>query len=73
MKNIFTKKKLAAAIVTTTAVVTAGVAQATDYSAEIGAAATDSQSNVALVVGGVIAIAVIGFGVNTVVNWFKKP
>ena len=57
------------------AVVAAGssvAANAADYSTQISAAGTEANANQALVMGAVIALAVIGFGVTALVSWMRK-
>ena len=63
------KARVAAAL---SAVVASGQSFAADYSTEIGAATTDGTANVALVIGGVIAVAILGFGVGRMLNWFGR-
>lgn len=51
---------------------TSVVAQAADYSAQIGTAATDGTSNVTAVIAAVIGVAILGFGVGSMMGWFKR-
>ena len=44
---------------------------AVDLSTEITAATTESTSNLTLAIGGVITLAILGFGVRAVVKWFN--
>lgn len=48
------------------------VAQAEDYTTQIGLAATDGNTNVIAVIAAVIGIAILGFGVASMLGWFKK-
>lgn len=47
-------------------------AHAEDYSTLITAADTDAQGNVTLVIGAVIGLAILGFGVGHMLGWFRK-
>lgn len=44
---------------------------AADYTAEIGAAATEANANLTAVILGVVALAALGFGVGRLLGWFK--
>ena len=48
------------------------VAQAEDYTAQIATAATDGNANMLAVIGAVIALAIIGFGVGRMLGWFGR-
>ncbi len=63
------KARLTAAL---SAVAASGQSFAADYSSEITAATTDGTANVALAIGGVIAVAVLGFGVGRMLGWFGR-
>ena len=43
-----------------------------DQTAAITTAQTEGTANVTAVIGAVLAIAILGFGVNALLNWFKK-
>ena len=45
---------------------------AEDYTAMIGTASTDGTANVAAVIGAVIAVAILGFGVGRMLGGFGK-
>jgi hypothetical protein len=47
-------------------------ANAADLTTQIGTAATEGTGNVTAVIAAVIAIAILGFGVNAVLGWFRK-
>jgi len=47
-------------------------ANAADLTTEIAAAGTEGTGNVTAVIAAVIAIAILGFGVNAVLTWFRK-
>jgi hypothetical protein len=46
--------------------------QAEDYTAQIATAATDGNANMLAVIGAVIALAIIGFGVGRMLGWFGR-
>ena len=71
MKNIL-KNKMAKAGLVLTSVAMSASAFAADYTTEITAAQTDGQTNVAAVIGAVILIAITGFGVGSMLGWFKR-
>jgi hypothetical protein len=48
------------------------VAQAEDYTAQITTASTDGNANMLAVIGAVIALAIIGFGVGRMLGWFGR-
>ncbi|MCW8345976.1 hypothetical protein MD535_08140 [Vibrio sp. ZSDZ65] len=45
---------------------------AVDYTAEIGTAVSESQTNVTAVVLGVISVAAVGFGAGLLVKWLGR-
>jgi hypothetical protein len=45
---------------------------AADQTALIATAVTEGSSNVTAVIAGVIGIAILGFGVHKMLNWFGK-
>lgn len=45
---------------------------AADYSEQINGAVSDASGNQSLVIGGVITVAVIGFGVAAMLGWFHR-
>jgi hypothetical protein len=47
-------------------------AVAADYTTEISAASTEGTTNVTAVIVGVIGIAILGFGVSSMISWFKR-
>ena len=53
------------------ALVVAG-AQAADYTSQITTASTDGSANVTAVIAAVIGIAILGFGVGSMMGWFKR-
>jgi hypothetical protein len=53
------------------ALVAAG-AQAADHTALITTASTEGGANVVAVIGAVIGIAILGFGVSAMISWFKR-
>jgi len=70
MQNLKTNLKRGAV-----ALVAAGssvAVNAADYTTQIGAAGTEANTNQAAVMGAVIALAVIGFGVTALVSWMRK-
>lgn len=71
MKNIL-KSKLAAAGVVASSVVASGSAFAADYTTQITAAGTEGNTNVLAVIGAVIGLAILGFGVGHMLGWFKR-
>lgn len=50
----------------------AGGAMAADYSDQINAVVADGQSNLTLVVTGVIGLAAITFAVGALVSWLRR-
>lgn len=66
-KNV--KSKTAAALVLLAA---SGASFAEDYTTQITAAQTDGSTNVIAVIGAVIGIAILGFGVSSMIAWFKR-
>jgi hypothetical protein len=46
--------------------------QAADLTTQIATASTEGTGNVTAVIAAVIAIAILGFGVNAVLGWFRK-
>jgi len=58
---------LSVALLTTTSTIAA------DYTTQIASANTDGSANVTAVIAAVIGIAILGFGVKTMMNWFNKP
>jgi hypothetical protein len=67
--NMKTSKKIALALVTTGV---SGASMAADLTTQITAASTEGTGNVTAVIAAVIAIAILGFGVNAVLGWFRK-
>ena len=47
-------------------------ANAADLTTQIGTASTEGTGNVTAVIAAVIGIAILGFGVNAVLSWFRK-
>lgn len=64
------KNKSKAIALGATALLASTATIAADYSTQITAAETDGTSNVTLVIGACIAIAVLGFGVRSMLSWF---
>ncbi|WP_042149676.1 MULTISPECIES: hypothetical protein [unclassified Pseudoalteromonas] len=71
MKNIL-KNKMAKAGLVLTSVTASSVAFAQDYTTQITAASTEGNTNVLAVIGAVIGIAILGFGVGSMLGWFKR-
>lgn len=71
MKNIL-KNKMAKAGLVLTSVAASGSAFAADYTTQITAAGTEGNTNVLAVIGAVIGIAILGFGVGSMLGWFKR-
>jgi hypothetical protein len=46
--------------------------QAADYTTQIATASTDGTGNVTAVIAAVIGIAILGFGVGSMMGWFKR-
>jgi len=69
MKN--SNKFLKTALVSS-ALVGSFSAFAADYTTEITSASSEATGNSTAVITAVIAIAVIGFGVGSLLGWFKK-
>ena len=55
-----------------TALLASGASFAEDYTTQITAAQTDGSTNVIAVIGAVIGIAILGFGVSSMIAWFKR-
>lgn len=55
-----------------TAILVNSVAYAADYTTEIAAASTEGTTNVTAVIVGVIGVAILGFGVGSMLGWFKR-
>ncbi|MBG9999452.1 hypothetical protein I6E72_10880 [Pseudoalteromonas sp. NSLLW24] len=70
IKNLSNKKVVL--ISAATAVLVNFTATAADYTAEIATASTEGTTNVTAVIVGVIGIAILGFGVNAMISWFKR-
>ncbi|RJG36970.1 hypothetical protein [Motilimonas pumila] len=70
MKNLL--KKHAPKLAVIGASLTTVSAQAADYTAEIAAASTEANLNQTTMVGAVIALAAIGFGVYYLISWLKR-
>jgi len=66
------KNKMAKAGLVLTSVTASGAAFAQDYTTEITAAATEGNANVLAVIGAVIGIGILGFGVGSMLGWFKR-
>jgi len=66
------KARLGAALTAIAAMSSSVAVQAADYTADIGTAATDGSGNVTATIAAVITIAILGFGVNAMITWFKK-
>ena len=49
-----------------------GTSFAENYTEQIGAAVTDGTGNVTAVIAGVIAVAILGFGVGKMLGWFGR-
>jgi len=54
------------------ALMISGGAFAADYTSQISTASTDGSANVTAVIAAVIGIAILGFGVGSMMGWFKK-
>jgi UDP-N-acetylmuramate-alanine ligase len=67
-KNAKSKAALALSLVAGSSFVT----QAADYTTQITAAGTDGTTNVTAVIAAVIGIAILGFGVASMLGWFRK-
>jgi hypothetical protein len=67
-KNAKSKAALALSLVAGSSFVT----QAQDYTTQITAAGTDGTTNVTAVIAAVIGIAILGFGVASMLGWFRK-
>jgi len=71
MKNIL-KNKMAKAGLVLTSVAASGSAFAADYTGQITTAQTEGSGNVTAVIAAVIGIAILGFGVGSMLGWFKR-
>jgi hypothetical protein len=49
-----------------------GASFAEDHTALITTASTEGSTNVLAVIGGVIGIAILGFGVSAMISWFRR-
>jgi hypothetical protein len=65
-KNAKSVTALSVALLTTTSTIAA------DYTTQIATANTDGSANVTAVIAAVIGIAILGFGVKAMMNWFTK-
>lgn len=73
MKIISTVRKFAAPVaVVTSAAVASTSAFAVDIATEFAAAKTQAEANVDLVVVGVVALALLTFGVGALLSWARK-
>ena len=59
-------------VVGSTAMLASGASFAEDHTALIGTAATEGSTNVLAVIAGVIGIAILGFGVKSMIAWFNR-
>lgn len=72
MKNLNSVKTFGKkSAVALTAMGTSIAANAADYTAEIGKAGTEGSANLTAVIGAVIAMAVVGFGVSALLKWMR--
>jgi len=72
MKKFIMNKKNQLVAVVTLAATSSGAVTAADYTADIATAVTDGTGNVTAVIAGVIAIAILGFGVGKMLGWFNR-
>lgn len=73
MKIITQVRKYAAPVaVVTSAVVASSSAFAVDIATEFAAAKTQAEGNIDLVVVGVVALALLTFGVGALLSWARK-
>lgn len=73
MKIINAVRKYAAPVaVVTSAAVASSSAFAVDIATEFAAAKTQAEANVDLVVVGVVALALLTFGVSALLSWARK-
>lgn len=73
MKYINMVRKYAAPVaVVTSAVVASSSAFAVDIAAEFAAAKAQAEANMDLVIVGVVALALLGFGVAALLAWARK-
>jgi hypothetical protein len=54
------------------ALLASGASFAEDHTALITTASTEGSTNVLAVIGGVIGIAILGFGVSAMISWFRR-
>ena len=70
--SVQAKNKSKALVAGGTAFMASAGAMAADHSALIGTAVTEGSGNVTAVIAGVIAIAILSFGVGAMILWFRK-
>lgn len=66
------KKASTAIAVGGTALIASHGAMAVDYTAQIGAAVTEGTTNVTAVIAGCIGLAILGYGVGSMLGWFGR-
>ncbi len=72
MKNFLMSRKARLTAAATAGLATPFGAFAADQTVAIGAAVTEGTANVTAVIAGVIAIAILGFGVGKMLGWFGR-
>lgn len=72
MKNFLKSRKARLTAATTALLGSSTMVQAADYTADIATAVTDGTGNVTAVIAGVIAVAILGFGVGKMLGWFGR-
>ena len=70
--NTFLKTRKSLISVATASLFVSVSSFAADHTAEITAAATEGSANVTAVIGAIIGIAILGFGINALLSWFKN-